>query len=580
MRLNIRFGHDAAASISEGGKVLVSVAEERISRIKNDSQFPEKSIRRCLEYLNCQSDKVQELAISSSSYPKKLFDYIEVSDQIEQEVYSNAIKGFSLPAKIKNVLQSKQKNTWFKSKMKVQNSIKLHGLKSIIFADHHLCHAANALQYAPSSRNLGVVVMDGIGDGTSVSVWKFESGRLTNLLRLGGEYSLGWFYGIATEAFGWVHGTDEWKLMGLAAYGDEVKENSPLAELCPSPRLDPSLRFGAEYPNFTMFSDNGTNIYRNPMSDRMKTLRGDLSDREYASTIQNVVEQRFRDFILDVKRKFNFDEIAVSGGFFLNVKNNQKLFELDIFENIFISPDAGDSGLVNGCAKIEIGNANILHSFFDDCDLIRSDTILSPYLGPDYSNDDVRSVLIDRKISFKEIDNPAQAAAALLQEDKIIGWFQGRMEAGARALGNRSILANPTKACNKDRVNKAIKYREGFRPFCPSMLDEDAQKFLEGYYPNKHMTSSFKTKSKAKEQIPAVVHIDGTCRIQLVDAADNELYFSLLTHFKKMSGVGVVLNTSFNIKGEPIVENPRQALKCLFDTGIDALIIGNFLIEK
>ena len=583
MRLNLRIGHDASASISHRGVVKFAIAEERMSRIKNDSQFPIKSIKKCFEYLNIKNEDITELFITSRNYPKKLLDYIALTGELERALEIHASKNFSNLARVKKALNPSSKINWFKSDIRFDAHIKLEEVKSVIFCDHHLSHAASVLQTTPflNKKKHGVLVIDGIGDGTSISLWSQQQSEIKCLKRWGRAFSLGWFYGIATEAFGWVHGTDEWKLMGMAAYGGETAGYNGLEHYCPSPSLIDSKAHAVNFPNFTIHTDNGRNIYRNQLAERIAEFDPHSNEKGYASKVQQVVEQSFAQLILEIKNHYEFDYLSMSGGFFLNVKNNQKLHEKSLFKGIHISPDSGDSGLIHGTALVESNVESGCHSNPNDsAKLYPRSVVMSPYLGTGYTSNEIEQLLNDRKLTYKVVRQPEETAASLLHDDKLIGWFQGRMEVGARALGNRSILANPTNPKNKDRVNQAIKYREGFRPFCPSLLEEDAERFLENWYDNEHMTCSFKANELASHKIPAVVHIDGTCRIQIVKPFNNEIYHNLIKCFKQKSGVGVVLNTSFNIKGEPIVENPRQAIKCFFDTGLDALILDNFLIEK
>ena len=583
MRLNLRIGHDASASVSELGAVKCAIAEERISRVKNDSQFPIKAINKCLEYLDLKNSDISELYITSRYYPKMLLDYIELGNELENEMEVHASKQFSKLAKIKKRLIPASKANWYRSGIRFNQHLKLNNVNKVVFCDHHLSHAVSALQTSPfiHEDNHGILVLDGIGDGTSISLWSQCGSEIKCLRRWGREFSLGWFYGIATEAFGWVHGTDEWKLMGMAAYGRNTEDYHELVNYCPSPALEESKSNGINYPTFTIHTDNGRNIYRNQLAAVISSFNPHANEEGYASKVQFLVEKAFSQLISEIKVKYDFKYISLAGGFFLNVKNNQKLHESQLFNGMHVSPDAGDSGLIHGSALVADDKTHGCHTNnYDRAILHPRKSIMSPYLGASYTTKEIEDILIDRKINYETLEKPADMAATLLNSDKLIGWFQGRMEVGARALGNRSILANPKNPHNKDRVNQAIKYREGFRPFCPSMLHEEADRYLVDYYPNEHMTCSFKANEFARREIPAVVHIDGTCRIQTVNPAVNKLYFDLLSSFKEQSGVGVVLNTSFNIKGEPIVENPRQAIKCFFDTGLDALIIDKFLIIK
>jgi carbamoyltransferase len=252
------------------------------------------------------------------------------------------------------------------------------------------------------------------------------------------------------------------------------------------------------------------------------------------------------------------------------VKANQRLWESGVLKEQWIYPDPGDSGLPVGCALF-------VHQFYHQDNLSKLQDL---YHGPSYSNREIREILDDRDIAYEYFEDIEKVTAKYLAENKIIGWFQGRMEAGPRALGNRSIIMSPVDPGNKDLINDKVKFREPFRPFCPSLLEDSAERYLRDYRPEHFMVTSFEVSRMEAANIPAVVHVDGTVRPQMVTSERNPRYHNLITEFGKITGHHIILNTSFNVKGEPIVCNPREAIKCFYDNGLDVLVLGNYLVRK
>ena len=410
--------------------------------------------------------------------------------------------------------------------------------------------------------------MDGIGDGTSVAIWRFEKNRLTLLKQYGGQGSLGWFYANATEAMGWRHGSDEWKLMGLAPYGKE----SPGALKGFYPEYENGyLILPHDYGEFGRWNDHGANHYHGKDSETLSMFVDNLGAENFAAEVQRVAEEQAFNIILPWLAKEKVVHLCCAGGFFLNVKFNQKLWYKKLLETQWIYPNPGDSGIAAGAA---------LHAYYTINPNVLPHRLDTMYFGPEYTDDYIMSVLNERGLRYRKSMDVAKETARYLTENYVVGWFQGRMESGPRALGNRSILMSPLKAENKDIINAKVKYREAFRPFCPSMLYEYASDYLVDSREEQFMVTSFAVKEDMKGRIPAVVHKDGTARPQMVKRELNKLYYDLIMEFGKMTGEYAILNTSFNVKGEPIVCHPREAIRCFFDTGLDVLVIGNFIIEK
>ncbi len=548
--LGVRYGHDASAALIIDGEIIADVSEERFTRIKNDTSFPINAIDYCLLAGNISSEELDCVAIPTRAIQPAFFVFFSIPEDV-------------VPNKKRPELKDLPVLPMYFRPFNLSKKCKIH------LVEHHLAHAASVCFTSGlyDERAL-VATMDGAGDGVSVALWRFEKNRITNLAKYGRDASLGYFYSNATEALGWRHGSDEWKLMGLAPYG--VSHNEILRGFYPEYE-DGCLVKKYQYGEFGRWNDHGANHYHGDDSCKLSKFVEKLGRENFSAEVQRVVEEQAKQIILPWLKKENTRNLLCAGGFFLNVKFNQLLWYTGALDVHWIYPNCGDSGLSIGAA---------LHFYYSNNPEKKHKRLEHLYLGPEFSNEQVELILKERNIKYKYIKYPAQEAARYLFKNCVVGWFQGRMESGPRALGNRSILMSPLRAENKDLINDKIKYRESFRPFCPSMLYEKRQKYLVNERDEFFMVTSFKVNLKKKHRIPAVIHVDDTVRPQMVRKETNFIYHELIKSFGDLSGEYVVLNTSFNVKGEPIVLGPRDAIKCFFDTGMDVLIINNYLIKK
>lgn len=562
--LGLRFGHDSAAALIVDGVIVADVAEERFTRIKNDTSFPINAISFCLRQAKIGSEELDCIAISSTQMVSEFSVFFDMSDMklenTKTSVYGK-VKKF-----IKSNLYSGSSNTTvlplYQKPFKLSLKCKIH------LCEHHLAHAASACYTSGLAGKSLVVTMDGVGDGVSVGVWRFDNGVITKLKTYGPEASIGWFYGNATEALGWRHASDEWKLMGLAPYGKPV----PGALKGYHPEFkDGKLVRPHQYGEFGRWKDHGANHYHGGDSLPLSKIVSELGREDFSSEVQRIAEEQAFNIIIPWLRKEATRNLCCAGGCFLNVKLNQKLWYSGELDLQWIYPNPGDSGTAAGAA---------LNAYYTQVPYRAAKKIDNVYLGPEYSTDEVRKILDGRGIEYIYTESPEKLAAEYLSRNLVIGWFQGRMEAGPRALGNRSILMSPLNPGNKDLINEKIKYREPFRPFCPSLLADKAGDYLVNCREELFMITSFDVAVAKRAKIPAVVHVDGTVRPQMVKEHVNKRYYNLIKAFGDITGESIVLNTSFNIKGEPIVCNPREAIKCFYDTGMDVLVIDNFIIEK
>lgn len=547
--LGIRHGHDAAAAMIVDGNIVADAAEERFSRVKNDTSYPEKAVEFCLKQSGVASDEIDAVAFPSERVlPPPFLAFFDVPDDV-QRPSSNAAKPPTLPL--------------YKEPLPLSSGC------CLVMVPHHMAHAASAyFTSGLGDERALIVTMDGVGEGVSTAVWRAEGNRIEPVKLWDSRASMGWFYACATEALGWRHGSDEWKTMGLAPYG--VAQPGALQGFHPE-FVDGELVVPHDYGEASRWPDHGANHYHMRDAAPLRLLVDKLGRENFAAEAQRVVEEQCLDFVLSWLRKEETRHLCAAGGCFLNVKLNQKLWYSHALDTQWVYPNPADAGLAAGAA---------LHVYFEQNREQGHARLQDIYQGPEYGAGEIRDILDERGLEYEEHHDIAQAAAEHLARNRIVGWFQGRMESGPRALGNRSILMSPLKAENKDIINARVKFREPFRPFCPSILSEKAAEYLVDHREEAFMVTSFDVRKEKQGRIPAVVHVDGTARPQMVRREVNPRYYDLIKAFGELTGEYVILNTSLNVRGEPIVCSPREAIRCFFDNGIDVLVLDRFLIKK
>jgi carbamoyltransferase len=560
--LGISVGHDAAACLLIDGIIVANAAEERFSRIKHVSGFPAAAINYCLEEAGIASRDIDVAVISGRHLPPGIERrFILTPQQAAELAAARQIGHKAVQLLIKP--ETRHPPLYFPR-------IELSPHCTLLCIEHHLCHAAAAHFTRGRDDQCLIVTIDGIGDDVSVAIWLGEQNKIQRLAEWGRNASLGWFYGIVTEALGWQHGDGEGKTMALAAYGDAAKVGSRLEQFHPAFSEGQLVR-PHEFGTPSYVSQNGIQHWHFPDAERIRAVADDCGVENVAAYAQTLIEREVLGIVHHWKKARNLKRLACAGGVFLNVKVNQRIWYESELEEHWIFPDAGDSGLAMGAA---------LYAWHTMARQAMPKSLEHLYYGPAFTDEFVRGVLDTRRICFREIANPSYEAATKLAQGEIVGWFQGRMEFGPRALGNRSILMSPTNAKNKDILNSRVKFREEFRPFCPSLLFDRMDDYLVRGRTENFMITSFEAKPEMRQRIPAAIHVDGTVRPQTVRLATNPRYYQLIEYFGEHTGVYAVLNTSFNVKGEPMVCHPRDAIRCFFDTGLDALIIGNLVLEK
>lgn len=561
--LGINFSsHDTSACLVRDGELLGFIEEERFNRIKHTSEFPARAIAYLLKQEGISQDKIDYVAIpTTQNMPLGIL--LRLS-------FSFGWRGIMSIIMMNLKYRFKYLRTLQKFKQRIRNSP-----TKIVFVEHHTAHLANAFFLSPFQK-AAVLSVDNNGDGLSSRLAYGEGNRLKFIDSLKLPHSIGLLYYIITQYLGFTEESGEGKVMGLASYGNPDRFIDVFRDIV-------QLKPGGSYTiNTKYFIAKSSGIFGHAVNVSDLFIRqcgqprrsGEPFTKEHediAAGLQKITEETVVHVLNYLYNKTKCENLALSGGVVLNSVMNGMLHRKTPFKNIFVQPLAYDGGNAVGAA-FYVWNVVLGRS--------RRYQLSSCYLGPEFSSDTVRGTLEEMKLNYEILENPSKRAAELIAEGKIIGWFQGRMEAGARALGNRSILADPRVPEMKDIVNKHVKHREPFRPFAPAILENNLSEYFEDSVPVPFMEKVFTIRPERRHMIPAVTHVDGTGRLQTVNKQGNPRFFDLITEFNRITGVPVVLNTSFNIKGEPIVCSPADAIRCFYSTGIDFLIIDRFLLKK
>ena len=550
LTLGINYGsHDSAAAIARDGEILFATAEERLSRKKHDGGFPLLAIRACLAHAGAELADLDEVAFGwQSAAAVRTADMRNFFTGAHRMGWWGVLRAQSI-GRIEEYQRDGER--LFRRYVGPPKN----GFKRI---DHHYAHALSAYPVSGFDEAT-VVVIDGRGAWEATSIWHGKGGELKLIEMVRWPNSIGLFYAQFTGWLGFERFQDEWKVMGLAPYG----------------------RPGVDLGGFISVSDGHYSVNARLLLDdvsRIEKVLGParkpdepLSDRhrDVAWAVQDACE---RAELAVIKRAVSLTgsrNLCLAGGVALNSKANGLILSERLVDRIFIQPAATDDGVAIGAALA----APVAAGF-------RCGEMTKAYLGSQSAPDEIEALLRTYKLSYERLDNPAETAAELLAEGKLIGWYQGREEFGPRALGNRSILADPRDVRNRDRVNNAVKFREDWRPFAPSVLEEAGASLFENYHTTPFMTLTFQVRPEKKAAIAAAVHVDGSARVQSVTRDQNERYYDLIKSFAAKTGVPAVLNTSFNLKGEPIVNSPFDAIRTFYTSGLDALILDRYLISK
>ena len=552
--LNYSQMHDSSACLVRDGELLFAVAEERISRVKHDARFPALAIQACLDFVKIRADQVDEVCVGWQT-PGATFRH-------DLKLYSTG----QWPLSYTNVLNSGRHfaSMWHQNGGANPFARQFSSKARYRFVDHHLAHALSTYCYSGFD-DAAIVVMDGRGAWEATSIWHGSKGRVYPVLTINWPDSLGLFYAVFTGFLGFVPNSDEWKVMGLAPYGKPGADLSMFLDV----RATPYKALSG------LLHGTGSNPYsgwpaalgapREPESE-INDLHKDI-----AYAVQDLCETAMLNVVRLALQKTSSKNLCLAGGVALNSKANGKIAASGIVQNIFVQPAASDDGVALGAA---------LAPLLEGGQRLAFKPMRHAYLGPAFDDDAIGAVLNTYKIRASRLSDPAATAAEFLSQGKILGWYQGRMEFGPRALGSRSIIADPRDPEMNAKVNNAVKFREWWRPFAPSFKKEVAPDYLESAYDSPFMILTAQVRREKRAVIPSVTHVDGSARPQTVEKEINPLYYRLIDEFGKRTSVPVIMNTSFNLRGEAIVNTPTDAIRTFFSSGMDALFLGSFLVEK
>ena len=597
--------HDSAATLLIDGKPIAAAHEERFSRKKHDASFPVKAIEYVLSEAGISISDLDSIAFYDKPY-------------IKFERLLESYHAFA-PLGLKSFLLSMP--VWIKEKLFMRRNI-IQELKLISdsdrnnkksfkkphlrFPEHHLSHAASAFFPSPFEE-AAILTIDGVGEWATTTICYGQNNKIIKYRELSFPHSLGLLYSAFTAYCGFKVNSGEYKLMGLAPYGQHNKEQLRYKQLILE-NLVNLKKDGSMFLNMDFFDYAvGLKMFKPKKWEQLfnlpeRPLESDISQpyMDLALALQEITEEAVMRLAVTAKSITNSDNLTMAGGVALNCVANGKLVKSGIFKNIWIQPAAGDAGGAMGAAYATH------HIFYNSKRIVSKkypDMMKGSYLGPQFKNSKIEALKYKFNANYKKYDTfdlLSKDTAQLIADDKVVGWFQGRLEWGPRALGNRSILADPRNPETQKKLNLKIKYREGFRPFAPSVLAEEMQNYFDLQVASPYMLMVAPVdKSLQKEEpagystfdlykrlyhtrsiIPAVTHVDYSARIQTVHKETNNRYWTLINEFKKITGIGLLVNTSFNVRGEPIVCTPEDAYRCFMRTQMDLLVIGNYMFFK
>ena len=561
------FYHDSAACLIINGKIIAAAQEERFTRIKHDSNYPKNAVNFVLNKCNLRLSDIDHIIF----YEKPFLKF----ERLLETYVALAPKGFiqfikAMPSWLKyKLFQKKELINYFKEQDKNFNDD-----NKIFFSEHHLSHAASAFYPSPFDEAI-VLTADGVGEWATTTVAIGKGKNLEIKKEIYFPHSLGLLYSAFTYYAGFKVNGGEYKLMGLAPYGEPkyvnlIKDN--LIDI----KEDGSFRLNLDYFDYAT-GLKMTNSKFNSLFGREERIKNDKNiDKFYmdiASSIQNVTEEIIIKITKSLREEYSINNLCLAGGVALNCVANGKILKQNFFENIWVQPAAGDAGGSLGAAlafwHLEKGNERFLS---------KDDNMMGAFLGPEYSNINIEQTLKEIGANFKSLNQEEllNYTAEKIDEGKAIGWFQGKMEFGPRALGNRSIIADARSPDMQKKLNLKVKFRESFRPFAPAVLLENVNDWFDLDCESPYMLLVSDVKKKI---IPAVTHVDNSARVQTV-SKKNGIFYELIKKFKEKTDCPIIVNTSFNVRGEPPVNTPVDAFKCFMSTDLDVLVIGNCILEK
>lgn len=550
--------HDAAACLIKDGILVAAAEEERFTRKKHDSSFPIEAIRFCLGQEHITTKDLAAIGF----YEKPLLKFermVEIAIATWPAGYNMFIKGMG---------------PWIREKLWIKNHIRrtLKFAGDIYFSEHHLSHAASSFMVSPF-KEAAILTMDGVGEWETATYGVGHDDIITLKKHIDFPHSLGLLYSIITHFLGFKPNSAEYKVMGLAPYGKPAYLDAlrKLIEIKDDGSFALNMRYLAHNRNLNFYNVRTLErLFGFPKRNSDCALTQEHKD--LAMSLQKITEDVVLKSVAHLHKETGLENLCLAGGVALNCVANGRIIRETPFKHIFVQPAAGDAGGTIGTALL------IWKEIFDGK---RTFEWQHSYWGPEYSDAKIQHFLDSHQIPYIVMSREKllETTAQVIASNAVVGWFQGRAEWGPRALGNRSILADARRTENRDRVNLKIKFRESFRPFAPSVIEERASDYFDIKDPSPYMLVTAQVHENMRT-IPAVTHVDGSARIQTVSRNQNALYYDLIRIFEKKTGCPVIINTSFNVRGEPIVNTPKDAWDCFINTKMDYLVIGSFVLDK
>ena len=588
--------HDSAACLVHEGKIIAAAQEERFTRKKHDKSFPKHSIDYCFDEAKINFNNITFIGF----YDKPFLKF----ERILETYLSEAPLGFK---SFSNAIPIWIKEKLFLKKTIIDNISNFYKIKDkslieskILFAEHHVSHSASAFYPSPFNSS-AILTMDGVGEWVTTSIGYGDNNKINFLKEIHFPHSLGLLYSAFTYFSGFKVNSGEYKLMGLAPYGKPIYKKLIKKEIIDI-KEDGSFKLNMKYFNYTVGLTMTNSKFDNLFKRKPRKPDSNITqfEMDLAKSIQEVIEEVILKLVKTTKKITNSDNLVLAGGVALNCVANSKIIKQNKFRNVWVQPASGDAGGALGVAQ------HIYYNYLNNnrkVDSNKNDLMNGSYLGKSYTNSEIKHFLNSKKITYVEYQSEEKFIEEIsnyIISGKVIGWHQGRMEFGPRALGNRSIIADPRNKKMQKILNEKIKFRESFRPFAPSILKEE----LKNYFDFSNVDSPYmlfvanlkkefrlnQTDQKnlfgleklnfVRSLLPAITHVDFSSRIQTVDKKTNPKFYKLLKNFGKKTGYPILVNTSFNIRGEPIVCSPEDAYNCFIKTNMDILALGNFIISK
>tara|TARA_Y100000817_G_scaffold33160_2_gene23014 strand:- start:566 stop:2380 length:1815 start_codon:yes stop_codon:yes gene_type:complete len=588
--------HDSAACLVHDGKIIAAAQEERFTRKKHDKSFPKHSIDYCFDEAKINFNNITFIGF----YDKPFLKF----ERILETYLSEAPLGFK---SFSNAIPIWIKEKLFLKKTLIDNFSNFYNIKDkslieskILFAEHHVSHSASAFYPSPFNSS-AILTMDGVGEWVTTSIGYGDNNKINFLKEIHFPHSLGLLYSAFTYFSGFKVNSGEYKLMGLAPYGKPIYKKLIKKEIIDI-KEDGSFKLNMKYFNYTVGLTMTNSKFDNLFKRKPRKPDSNITqfEMDLAKSIQEVIEEVILKLVKTTKKITNSDNLVLAGGVALNCVANSKIIKQNKFRNVWVQPASGDAGGALGVAQ------HIYYNYLNNnrkVDSNKNDLMNGSFLGKNYTNSEIKHFLNSKKIIYVEYQSEEKFIEEIsnyIISGKVIGWHQGRMEFGPRALGNRSIIADPRNKKMQKILNEKIKFRESFRPFAPSILKEELKNYF--HFSNvdspymlfvANLKKEFRLNQADQKKLfgleklnfvrsllPAITHVDFSSRIQTVDKKTNPKFYKLLKNFGKKTGYPILVNTSFNIRGEPIVCSPEDAYNCFIKTNMDILALGNFIISK